>query len=60
MAYIFQWTWNLYGISSMAFVMGCVPNSGKTIIDPVIPKALDGLSASLVYAGYPLNLNFFQ
>ena len=39
-------------------LLGLRTEFGKTIIDPVIPKALDGLSASLVYAGYPLNLNF--
>lgn len=39
-------------------LLGLRTEFGKTIIDPVIPKALDGLSASLVYSGYPLNLNF--
>lgn len=30
----------------------------NTVIDPVIPKSLDGLSASINYKGFPLTFNF--
>ena len=39
-------------------LLGLRTEFGKTIIDPVIPKSLDGLSASLEYKGYPVTLNF--
>jgi len=39
-------------------LIGLRTEFGKTIIDPVIPKNLDGLSATLVYKGFPLTLNF--
>ncbi|GAA4954545.1 hypothetical protein GCM10023314_30250 [Algibacter agarivorans] len=39
-------------------LLGLRTEFGKTIIDPVIPKSLDGLSASIEYKGFLLTLNF--
>ncbi|GAA3561241.1 GH36-type glycosyl hydrolase domain-containing protein [Snuella lapsa] len=39
-------------------LLGLRTEFGKTIIDPVVPKSLDGLSASIEYKGFPLTLNF--
>jgi cellobiose phosphorylase len=42
----------------VSHLLGLRTEFGNTIIDPVIPKSLDGFSASLNYKGYPLILNF--
>ncbi|WP_420793199.1 GH36-type glycosyl hydrolase domain-containing protein [Polaribacter ponticola] len=39
-------------------LLGLRTEYGKTIIDPVIPKNFDGLSASIQYKGYPLTIHF--
>lgn len=39
-------------------LLGLRTEFGKTIIDPVIPKSMDGLSASIDYKGFPLILKF--
>ena len=46
------------GIDCFALTWFAVPNLEKTIIDPVIPKSLDGFSASIDYKDFPLTLNF--
>lgn len=40
-------------------LLGLRTEFDKTIIDPVIPKSMDGLSASLDYKGFPLTVSFY-
>lgn len=39
-------------------LLGLRTEFGKVILDPVIPKGLDGFSAKIVYNGFPLTLKF--
>ena len=42
----------------MSRLLGIRTESGNTIIDPVIPRSLDGFSASINYMGHTLELEY--
>jgi cellobiose phosphorylase len=64
--YSFRGGWRVYSSGPGIYIglivsrlLGIRTEFGKTIIDPVIPLAFDGLTANTDYMGFPLEITYF-